>query len=67
MKELKLSKGEIEEMLKTMFDTTSMMNAGGMLTAYGFLLSDYIKARETMTPLQDVLHKRYSEENKYVH
>ena len=67
MKDLKLSKGEIEEMLKAVFDTTSMMNAGGMLTAYGFLLSDYIKARETMTPLQDVLYKRYSEENKYVH
>tara|TARA_R100000908_G_C3715679_1_gene120513 strand:- start:562 stop:765 length:204 start_codon:yes stop_codon:yes gene_type:complete len=67
MTEAKLSKEELEGMLKNLFDTTSYMKAGGAFTSYGFLLSDYIRAHTNLSTLQEVLTERYGKEDKFVH
>ena len=67
MTEAKLSKEELEGMLKAMFDTTSYMQSNGAFTTYGFLLSDYIRAQTNMSTLQEVLTERYGKEDKVIH
>ena len=63
----KLSEEEVEKMVQLLMDETQLMKAGGVLTPYGFLISDYIRARERMSTLQEVLTERYEEEEKVIH
>ena len=63
----KLSEKEVEKMVQLLMDETQFMRAGGILTPYGFLISDYIRAREKMSTLQEVLQERYEEEEKMIH
>ena len=63
----KLSEQEVEKMVARLMDETQFMRAGGILTPYGFLISDYIRAREKMSTLQEVLQERYEEEEKMIH
>lgn len=63
----KLSEKEVEKMVARLMDETQFMRAGGILTPYGFLISDYIRAREKMSTLQEVLQERYEEEEKMIH
>ena len=63
----KLSNEDLEAMVQRLMDETAFMKAGGILTSYGVLLSDYIKARESFNTLQSVLTERYEEEEKVIH
>jgi len=63
----KLSEEEVEKMVQLLMDETQLMKGGGVLTPYGFLISDYIRARERMSTLQEVLTERYEEEEKMIH
>jgi hypothetical protein len=65
--DVKLSKNELESMLKTLFDQTEYMKGGGVLTSYGFVLSDFIKAKMDMSTLQEVLSERYAKEEETIH
>ena len=67
MKEVKSFSTKELETLKRLMDETSFMQHSGALTSYGFLLSDYIRAKTNMTTLQDVLTQRYEREDKLVH